>query len=142
MVHSEYISNHKLWEGIADYCAEEGLGMQMHLACTEAEVEDCYYSAVFADGDTKEWCMDCDDNGIIRQVRIGGENAWYMLGHTFWDETFSRTFLSILEAEYDRPETAELLWESIYINHLPQLTMYIRKYEDDVVPFTGIYPTD
>ena len=40
-IHAEYISNHKLWEGIADYCAEEGLGVQMHLACTEAEVENC-----------------------------------------------------------------------------------------------------
>ena len=38
---AEYISNHKLWEGIADYCAEEGLGMQMHLSCTNAEVEEC-----------------------------------------------------------------------------------------------------
>jgi len=40
-IHAEYISNHKLWEGIADYCAEEGLGMQMHLACAEAETENC-----------------------------------------------------------------------------------------------------
>jgi len=40
-IHAEYISNHKLWEGIADYCAEEGLGMQMHLACTSEEVENC-----------------------------------------------------------------------------------------------------
>ena len=40
-IHAEYISNHKLWEGIADYCAEEGLGVQMHLACTNAEVENC-----------------------------------------------------------------------------------------------------
>ena len=40
-IHAEYISNHRLWEGIADYCAEEGLGMQMHLACTEAETENC-----------------------------------------------------------------------------------------------------
>ena len=40
-IHAEYISNHKLWESIADYCVEEGLGIQMHLACTEAEVEDC-----------------------------------------------------------------------------------------------------
>ena len=40
-IHAEYISNHKLWEGIADYCAEEGLGMQMHLASTAAEVENC-----------------------------------------------------------------------------------------------------
>ena len=40
-IHAEYISNHKLWEGIADYCAEEGLGVQMHLSCTEEEVENC-----------------------------------------------------------------------------------------------------
>ena len=40
-IYAEYISNHKLWEGIADYCAEEGLGVQMHLACANAEVENC-----------------------------------------------------------------------------------------------------
>ena len=40
-IHAEYISNHKLWEGIADYCAEEGLGIQLHLGCTEAETENC-----------------------------------------------------------------------------------------------------
>ena len=34
---AEYISNHKLWEGIADYCADENLGVQMHLCCTNAE---------------------------------------------------------------------------------------------------------
>ena len=38
---AEYISNHKLWEAISDYCADEGLGMQMHLSCTEAEAEEC-----------------------------------------------------------------------------------------------------
>ena len=40
-IYAEYISNHKLWEGIADYCVEEGLGVQMHLSCTEEEVENC-----------------------------------------------------------------------------------------------------
>lgn len=99
----------------------------------ESDVSECYYAAVYADGPTKEWCMDFDENGVIRHVQVGGENAWYMLGHTFWDEAFSRTFLSILEAEYDRPETADLLWESLYINHLPELTMHVRKYDSDVV---------
>lgn len=99
----------------------------------EATVSDCYYAAVYADGPTKEWCMDCDENGVIRHVQIGGENAWYMLGHTFWDEAFSRKFVEILEAEYNLPETADLLWESIYINHIDELKMKIRKYSDDVV---------
>ncbi len=99
----------------------------------ESEVSDCYYAAVYADGETKEWCMDYDENGVITDVVIGGRNAWYMLGHTFWDEKFSKKFVEILENEYDLPETKDLLWESIYINHINELEMKIRKYSDEVV---------
>ena len=99
----------------------------------EREVSHCYYAAVYAEGPTKEWCMGYNEDGRICDVRIGGENAWYMLGHTFWDEAFSRKFVEILEGEYDLPETADLLWESIYMKHLDQLDMKIRKYPGDVV---------
>lgn len=99
----------------------------------ESEVSDCYYAAVYADGETKEWCMDYDEDGIITDVQIGGRNAWYMLGHTFWSETFSKKFVEILEKIYDLPETKDLLWESIYINNIDELKMKIRKYSDDVV---------
>lgn len=99
----------------------------------EKEVSDCYYAAVYADGPTKEWCLETEEDGTICNVKIGGENAWFMLGHTFWDKTFSRTFLEILQQEYDLPETADLLWESIYMNHIDKLRMKIRKYSSDVV---------
>lgn len=99
----------------------------------ESNVDDCYYAAVYADGHTKEWCMEYAEDGTITNVTIGGENAWYMLGHTFWSEEFSRKFVEILEAEYDLPETKDLLWESIYINHIHELNMKIRKYSNDVV---------
>ncbi len=99
----------------------------------EREVSDCYYSAVYADGPTKEWCLDCDEDGTITNVVVGGENSWFMLGHTFWSEEFSREFIRILEEIYDLPETADLLWESIYMKHLDTLKMKIRKYSSDVV---------
>ena len=99
----------------------------------ESEVEACYYSAVYADGYTKEWCMECDPDGRITDVRIGGENAWYMLGHTFWDECFSRKFVRILLDEYDNAECADKLWESIYIEHIDELDMKIRKYDGSVI---------
>lgn len=99
----------------------------------EKAVSDCYYAALYADGATKEWCMEGDESGYIQHVTIGGENAWYMLGHTFWDESFSRQFISILEKEYDAPETAGLLWESIFMKHLDQLKMKIRKYDNDEI---------
>ena len=96
------------------------------------EVDDAYYAAVYAPGETKEWCMTEGPDGYIDSVTVGGSHAWYMLGHTFWSEDFSRRFLEILERIYDLPETAGLLWESIYMAHLDRLKMRIRRYPDDV----------
>ena len=38
---AEYTSNYKLWEGLAGYAVEQGLGMQLHLAETQEEVDSC-----------------------------------------------------------------------------------------------------
>ena len=40
-LYAEYISNHQLWEGLADYAAEENLGVQLHLSVTQNEVDSC-----------------------------------------------------------------------------------------------------
>ena len=74
-----------------------------------------------------------DGHGYINSVTVGGSDAWYMLGHTFWSEEFSRRFVSILEEIYDFPETVNLLWESIYMNNLDTLKMRMRKYDGDVI---------
>jgi hypothetical protein len=99
----------------------------------EAEVDDAYYAAIYADGETKEWCMTEDEQGYINSVQIGGRDAWFMLGHTFWSEEFSNRFVQILEEIYDLPETADMLWEKIYMAHLDELKMKIRKYPQDMI---------
>ena len=99
----------------------------------ETVVDDSYYAAVFSDGPTQEWCLTEDAEGYIDSVKIGGSDAWYMLGHTFWNEKFSRTFLSILEDIYDVPETAGKLWEAIYMEHLDVLKMKMRRYPADYI---------
>ena len=38
---AEYISNYKLWEGLSAWALEKGLGLQLHLAETAAEAEEC-----------------------------------------------------------------------------------------------------
>ena len=38
---SEYTSNYPLWEALAGYASEKGLGIQLHLAETENEVSSC-----------------------------------------------------------------------------------------------------
>lgn len=99
----------------------------------EKEVEESYYAAVYANGTTNEWCMKTDDKGYICQIDIGGRDAWYMLGHAFWSEEFSKKFIDILEEEYSYLETKGLLWEGILNKHLLQLKMTMRKYPNDYI---------
>ena len=40
-IYAEYTSNYKLWEGLLGYAMEKGIGMQLHLAETQGEVDSC-----------------------------------------------------------------------------------------------------
>ena len=99
----------------------------------ECQVEESYYAAVYAQGETREWCMQTDADGYINHVVVGGSNAWYMLGHAFWSEDFSSRFLSLLDEVYDLPQTKNLFWENIFIDHLDALKMQMRKYPDHYI---------
>ena len=99
----------------------------------ESQVEDSYYSAVYEEGPTDEWCLTIDGTDYIQGVHVGGENAWVMLGHVFFSEEFSKEFVSILESIYHLPETKPLLWESIYLNHINRLPMKLKKYDKEII---------
>lgn len=99
----------------------------------EKAVDDSYYAAEYSEGPTNEWCITEDSSGYIDKVTIGGNDSWYMMGHTFWNEEFSSRFLKILEETYDTPDTRKSLWEKIYMQHLDVLKMRIRKYDPGVI---------
>ena len=99
----------------------------------ETEVDESYYSAVYSDGPTNEWCIHVDENDYIDDFTVGGADSWYMLGHTFWSEQYSKIFLELLEKEYDLPETADNLWETFYKKHIDVLKMKIRRYPDNYI---------
>ena len=50
-IHAEYTSNRQLWEGLTAFCAEKGLGLQLHLSQTEGEVESCLDRTGLAPGE-------------------------------------------------------------------------------------------
>ena len=105
----------------------------------ESCVDDAYYAALYADGPTSEWCVYEGSDGYIDRVSVGGENAWYMMGHVFWSEPFSRKFVEILEREYDTPEIRDKLWEAVYAAHLDELKLRIRRYDaHDIFEFDSL----
>lgn len=99
----------------------------------EPYVYQAYYAAQFCKGETPEWCIKEGPNKRIAGVTIGGSDSLIMLGHVYFDKAFSKRFSEILVAEYDRPETADKLWEQIYIDHIKELDMVVRPYPDGMI---------
>lgn len=92
-----------------------------------------YYAAQFAEGVTEEWCVKTGVGQRITSVTIGGDNAWYMIGHAYFDRAFSCQFVEILRAEYDFPETYGKLWEQIYVEHIKELEMFLKPYPEGMI---------
>lgn len=99
----------------------------------ESYVYRSYYSAEFIAGETDEWCLVTGPKGRITGVTIGGHDSWVMMGHVYFDRSFSETFRGILEREYPKARTASKLWEHLYVEHIDELPMVKREYAPGVV---------
>lgn len=100
----------------------------------EEYVYHSYYAAVFAEGETNEYCLEYASDGRITGVSVGGRDAWYMLGHVYFDRNFSDRFRQILQHDYEQiPNVRNQLWEDVYTVHVEELPLYIRQYDADKV---------
>ncbi len=99
----------------------------------ESHVYRAYYAARYAEGKTDEYCLDCDADGRIKKVTVGGSNCWFMAAQVFFSREFSEKFVPILEREYALEPTKHELWEDVYARHTDTLAMYIRKYDAGIL---------
>lgn len=99
----------------------------------DEEVTQAYYASVYQEGETNEWCLTCREDGRIMNVSVGGADAWCMMGHVYFSEEFSSKFKQILQREYQKEQTRKGLWEAVYIRHLEELEMYIKKYDAECI---------
>ena len=99
----------------------------------EKYVYRAYYSAVYQEGETDEYCVEKETNGFISEVTVGGKNTWCMLGHVYFDREFSEKFVRILENEFQHAAFKEQLWEEYYYRHLDVLKLEARHYSEDVI---------
>ena len=99
----------------------------------ESHVWKAYYSAEYSEGETDEWCITTGSHDRITKVEIGGSDAWYMIGHVFFDREFSERFRTILKEEMELPQTKHKLWESIYVEHIKELDMRIKRFDPPII---------
>ena len=99
-----------------------------------------YYSALYAEGETNEYCLTIDAKDNITEVAVGGHDAWYMIGHVYFSEDFSKAFKQLLAAEYEKEETKQGYWEDVYIRYINELPlMQVHRYkEHEIEEFDSI----
>lgn len=104
------------------------------------EPEQSYYSALFAEGKTSEYCLETNDLDEIINVTIGGQNSWYMIGHVYFSSDFSNAFKRVMAEEYNSEATKLGYWEDVYIKHMKELPkMLMHKYNiHDIEEFDSI----
>ena len=94
-------------------------------------VYDSYYAAKYSDEFINEDCvLSFDQNGYMREVKRGGEKAWYVIGEAYWRKDFSETFKDLMVKEYYDPEMKYMLWDHFYAKHIDKLNMKIRQTTD------------
>lgn len=96
--------------------------------------EYSYYSAMYAEGDTSEYCMTVDDDDNIVNVSVGGKDAWYMVGHAYFSDDFSSRFRQLMVEKYHNEDVRNGYWEDLYIKNIAKLPkMKIRRYETHMI---------
>lgn len=94
---------------------------------------EAWYSGVYMEGKTSEWCLSFDKKERITGVHVGGNDSYVMYGPVYFDRNFSQQFIPILEEYYHRPGTESFYWEQVYMENLKKLSMSIYKQKDDIV---------
>lgn len=100
-----------------------------------------WYSSVYMEGNTSEWCLDFNKKGLITKVQIGGANSWVMYGPAYFSKEFSDAFFPVLEKYYQTPGTEQMYWEQVYADlcngiagdHQRVPKMYVNQQPDNQV---------
>ncbi|MFQ8841319.1 MAG: hypothetical protein ACLR8P_10825 [Clostridium fessum] len=62
-----------------------------------------WYSSVYMDGETSEWCLSSNKRGRITSVQVGGHDSWVMYGPAFLSRDFSNQLIPLIEEAYHQP---------------------------------------
>ena len=80
-----------------------------------------WYSSVYMEGETSEWCLSSNKKGRITSVQVGGHDSWVMYGPAFLSHDFSNQLVPLIEEAYHQPGTEQWYWEQVVIDHIKEL---------------------
>lgn len=92
-----------------------------------------YRACSYFEGNFEEFAIDCSDADIITGCYFGGKDSLAMVGHAYFNESFSNKFRELLESEIENFGVKNMFWEEFYAKHIKDLTFFMKKYENDEI---------
>lgn len=100
----------------------------------EDYVFQSYYSGVYVREKTKEWYMIPDGKMNISKVKKSGAEGYIMLGHAYWDRTFSTAMVGILNEDHNVGNYDQVIWEQVLLENVRELPpIQIKTYPKDII---------
>ena len=100
----------------------------------EDYVYQSYYAGVHVTEKTREWYMTPDSKGNIAKIRKTGTEGIIMLGHAYWDHTFSTAMLELLNENHEVGAYDQTVWEQVLLENLKKLPpVWIKCYPANTI---------
>lgn len=128
------------------YCAAEHLGSS-YVLVADNWIErnmfnhyesDSWFSCLYFEGETAEWCVDKDGEGRITAIRIGGRDSLAVVGPAYFSPSFSERFRALLAEYYQKPGSDDFYWEHILKDHIDDLPMYVNDQTGNLHEFENL----
>lgn len=96
-----------------------------------------YYSCVYSEKYCDEYCVTgVDPEGWITSIHRGGKQAWYTIGDAYFDRDFSRTFITLMNRDWERLGVCNMLMDDFHMSHIRELRLRkVERPENSVFEF-------
>ena len=103
------------------------------------ELNSSYRACAYLEGNFEEFAINYSDANIITDCYVGGNDSSAMVGHAYFNNSFSKKFKELLEAEIDEFGIKNMFWEEFYAKHIKELTLYMKKFENgEILEFDSV----
>lgn len=99
---------------------------------------ESWFSCLFFEGETDEWCIKSSPSGLIESISIGGKDNLAVVGPAYFTSEFSETFKKYMADYYTDIKATDYYWEHILKNHLNNLPMYVNEQTGNVHEFEDL----
>jgi len=97
-----------------------------------------WYSCIYNEGITSEWCVTASAFDKIESIKIGGNDSWVLIGPAYFNPELSGILKNHIIEYYNRPGTDDQYWEQVLIDHIKTMPVYMNKQSGNVHEFENL----